>query len=64
MGFSRTALIYLAFGLAVNAAYGGVLFTGWEGGTPAREKLPPGARDSPGGYRGYHFWHSGFQGGK
>jgi hypothetical protein len=61
---SRSVVAYLALGLAVNAAFGAVQFSGWEAGTPEREKLPPNARDSPGGYRGYHFWHSGFQGGK
>ncbi len=26
--------------------------------------IPASVRSSPGGYRSYHFWHSGFQGGK
>ena len=29
-----------------------------------RENIPPSVRSSPGGYRSYHFWHSGYQGGK
>ena len=61
---SRVVLATLLMGLGANAAYGVAQFTGWEHGTPERDKLPPNARDSPGGYRGYHFWHSGFQGGK
>ena len=37
---------------------------GWElqGGTT--ERAPGSARQSPGGYRSYHFWHSGYNGGK
>jgi hypothetical protein len=27
-------------------------------------QIPASVRSSPGGYRSYHFWHSGFQGGK
>lgn len=26
--------------------------------------VPASVRSSPGGYRSYHFWHSGFHGGK
>ena len=26
--------------------------------------IPASGSSSPGGYRSYHFWHSGFQGGK
>ena len=26
--------------------------------------IPASVRSSPGGYRSYHFWHTGFQGGK
>jgi hypothetical protein len=61
---TKGLVAYLALGLAVNAGYGAAQYTGWEPGTPERQKLPPGARDSPGGYRGFHFWHSGWQGGK
>lgn len=31
---------------------------------PARQRIDPSVRSSPGGYRSYHFWHSGFSGGK
>jgi hypothetical protein len=30
----------------------------------AHAAIPASVRSSPGGYRSYHFWHSGFQGGK
>ena len=26
--------------------------------------IPASVRSSPGGYRSYHFWHTGFHGGK
>jgi len=26
--------------------------------------LPADVRNSPGGYRSFHFWHSGYHGGK
>ncbi|HVE87702.1 MAG TPA: hypothetical protein VND93_32815 [Myxococcales bacterium] len=26
--------------------------------------IPSSVRSSPGGYRSYHFWHTGFHGGK
>lgn len=29
-----------------------------------RDNVPASVRTSPGGYRSYHFWHSGYQGGK
>lgn len=38
--------------------------TKWEPGTPERDTLPASVRSSPGGYRSYHFWHSGYHGGK
>ncbi len=37
---------------------------GWEMGTPARQTVPASVRNSPGGYRSFHFWHSGYHGGK
>lgn len=29
-----------------------------------RTVIPASVRSSPGGYRSYHFWHTGFHGGK
>jgi hypothetical protein len=55
---------YLAIGLAILTLYGVVAFTGWEPGTPARAMIPGDVRNSPGGYRSFHFWHAGFHGGK
>jgi hypothetical protein len=55
---------YLLTGMATLALYGVVAFTGWEFGTPPRERIPADVRHSPGGYRSYHFWHAGYHGGK
>jgi hypothetical protein len=29
-----------------------------------RQTLPQTVRQSPGGYRSFHFWHTGYHGGK
>ena len=66
---------YLVLGLAAIALYLWAGLSGWEIGTPTRAILPagpggpsgPGSADvrrAPGGYRSYHFWHSGYRGGK
>jgi hypothetical protein len=57
----------LFFMLWVGAVVG--LFTasnlfGYRMGSPTRERIPASVRSSPGGYRSYHFWHTGFSGGK
>ena len=51
------ALIVIGFGWAERR--GVDLFPG-----AAHATIPASVRSSPGGYRSYHFWHSGFQGGK
>jgi hypothetical protein len=56
--------LYLMFGLAVILLYGAAGALGWEFGPSNRQTLPPDVRNSPGGYRSFHFWHSGFHGGK
>lgn len=56
--------VYALFGLAVVVLYGGAVFFGRELMTPKAETIPPNYRNSPGGYRSFHFWHSGVHGGK
>jgi hypothetical protein len=56
--------IYLGFGCLVVLFYGMSAFQGWDFGSARREVLPADVRNSPGGYRSFHFWHSGFHGGK
>ena len=55
---------YLIIGIAILAAYSFIAFTGKEFGDPERERVPADVRQSPGGYRSFHFWHSGYRGGK
>jgi hypothetical protein len=47
----------------------GFAWAEWRGMTPfagdrKHPPVPASVRSSPGGYRSYHFWHTGFQGGK
>jgi hypothetical protein len=56
--------IYAGLGIAVLVIYGLASFGGWEFDNPERKVLPAGVRQSPGGYRSFHFWYSGYHGGK
>jgi hypothetical protein len=56
--------IYIATGIGILGFYSLSAFNGWEFATPPRENLPADVRSSPGGYRAFHFWHSGYRGGK
>ena len=51
-------------GALIVGSYSALAFTGYELGSPARDEVPASVRSSPGGYRSYHFWHSGYHGGK
>jgi hypothetical protein len=37
---------------------------GWDVKSSQRDRVPGTVRNSPGGYRAYHFWHGGYRGGK
>jgi hypothetical protein len=56
--------IYAALGAALIFGYVSTSLLGWEWGNPERQMIPASARQSPGGYRSFHFWHSGYHGGK
>ena len=56
--------LYLLFGGGVLLLYVVAAFAGWELSTQPRQTLPADVRNSPGGYRSFHFWHSGYRGGK
>ena len=55
---------YGAYGLAVLLAYLFATFTGYSYEPEERDSVPLSVRQAPGGYRSYHLWHSGYQGGK
>jgi hypothetical protein len=61
---SRGAIVLAVFGALVTGGYSAFAYTDYEPGSPAREEIPASVRSSPGGYRTFHFWHSGYHGGK
>ncbi|MBC7974933.1 MAG: hypothetical protein H7138_08095 [Myxococcales bacterium] len=61
---SRGAIALAVFGTIVTGGYAAMAYTEYEPGSPAREEIPASVRSSPGGYRSFHFWHSGYHGGK
>jgi hypothetical protein len=61
---SLFAMIGVIAGMLVVGGYGAFAYTGQELGTPEHDTVPAGVRSSPGGYRSFHFWHSGYHGGK
>jgi len=61
---SRRAIALGVFGAIVVGGYAALAYTELEPGAPRREEIPASVRSSPGGYRSFHFWHSGYHGGK
>jgi hypothetical protein len=61
---SPRAIVLGVFGGLVIAGYAAFAFTDYEPGSPQREAIPAGMRSATGGYRSFHFWHSGYHGGK
>ena len=62
--FAPTAIVFAVLGTMIVGGYSAMAFTGYEPGAPKRNEVPPSFRSSPGGYRTFHFWHSGYHGGK
>jgi hypothetical protein len=56
--------LYGLLGAGVVGTYLAASLFGWGYGDEQRDTLPASVRQAPGGYRSYHFWHSGYQGGK
>ncbi len=56
--------LYVLLGTAILALYVAAAWSGWEIGMSRRQVLSADVRNSPGGYRSFHFWHSGYRGGK
>jgi hypothetical protein len=56
--------LYLLLGACVLLLYVLATWSGWELTTATRQFVPADVRNSPGGYRSFHFWHSGYHGGK
>ena len=62
--FAKSAAVMAVLGTLIVGSYAALAFTGYEPGSPERDEIPASVRSSPGGYRTYHFWHSGYHGGK
>jgi hypothetical protein len=62
--FTTGAAILAVLGTLTVGGYTALAFSGYEPGSPKRDEIPASVRSSPGGYRTYHFWHSGYHGGK
>ncbi|HEU4386529.1 MAG TPA: hypothetical protein VFV34_01945 [Blastocatellia bacterium] len=56
--------IYVVIGAVLLLFFAVATFTGVELGNPDRQFVPADVRNSPGGYRSFHFWHFGYHGGK
>lgn len=61
---SRMAITLGVFGALITAGYAALAYSDYEPGSPERDEIPASVRSSPGGYRSFHFWHSGYHGGK
>ena len=61
---SKLAMVMIVYAVLVVGGYAAMAYTQLEAGKPEREEIPASVRSSPGGYRSYHFWHSGYHGGK
>ncbi len=55
---------YRNLAIILLGLYAAAAFSGWEMGGTERQEIPASVRNSPGGYRSYHFWYSGTHGGK
>lgn len=58
------AKLYLVIGLLLLGTYAVAESRGLDFNTTPRRVMPGDVRQSPGGYRSFHFWHSGYHGGK
>jgi hypothetical protein len=58
------AMVMIVFAVVTVGGYAALAYTQRELGEPERDEIPASVRSSPGGYRSYHFWHSGYHGGK
>lgn len=69
MAAERTSFLrqlgpYGVFCIVLLILYSGIEWRGWGFEPGDRALIPMSVRQSPGGYRSYHFWHRGLHGGK
>jgi hypothetical protein len=63
-GRSIFGIVMAGVGALVVGGYLYMAVTQRELGDTDRDEIPASVRTSPGGYRSYTFWHSGYHGGK
>jgi len=63
-GWSWLVKGYAVLGVSALVTFLAAGVFGWSWGIEDRDALPASVRQAPGGYRSYHLWHSGYQGGK
>jgi hypothetical protein len=61
---SWVALFVVGFAILVVGGYTALGYTQQELRKVEKDEIPGSVRSSPGGYRSYSFWHSGYHGGK
>jgi hypothetical protein len=61
---SLTVWLYGLLGAGTLSLYLLAGLLGWTWHSEQRSAVPGSVRQAPGGYRGYSFWHTGYQGGK
>jgi hypothetical protein len=61
---SALAFAMMIFSGLIVGGYSALAYSQRELSAPEREEIPASVRASPGGYRSYHFWHTGYHGGK
>jgi hypothetical protein len=61
---SWAAMFVVGFAILVVGGYTALGYTQQELRKVEKDEIPGSVRSSPGGYRSYSFWHSGYHGGK
>lgn len=56
--------ITIAVCVLILGGYSALAYTQRELGGEDRDSIPSSMRSTPGGYRSYSYWHSGYHGGK
>lgn len=57
-------MVMIGFAVLIVGGYTALAVTQRELRTVEKDEIPGSVRSSPGGYRSYSFWHSGYHGGK
>jgi hypothetical protein len=61
---SKWTIVLVAFSVLVVGGYTALAISQRELGGVDKDEIPGSVRQSPGGYRSYSFWHTGYHGGK